>query len=91
MLCHSTNLHTIGCLAPLLVYSIEVKGIRTMRHTKAQVLEQFRYNWKVATLADPALKTDKIAKRIAFGDFTDMLCKNGDITLKQYETWSNPF
>ena len=62
-----------------------------MRHTKAQVLEQFRYNWKVATLADPALKSDKIAKRIAFGDFTDMLCKNGDITLKQYETWSNPF
>ena len=62
-----------------------------MRHTKAAVLQQFRYNWKVATLENPALKTDKIAKRIAFGDFTDMLCKNGDITLKQYETWSNPF
>ena len=91
MLCHSTNLHTIGCLAPLLVYSIEVKGIRLMRHTKAQVLDQFRYNWKVATMRNPALKSNKIAKRIAFGDFTDMLCKNGDITLKQYESWSNPF
>ena len=50
--------------------------------TKAAVLEQFRYNWKVATLADPSIKGDKIRKRIAFGDFTDMLCKNGDITLK---------
>ena len=47
-----------------------------MRHTKAAVLQQFRYNWKVATLADPALKSNKIAKRIAFGEFTDMLCKN---------------
>ena len=59
--------------------------------TKAQALTQFRYNWKVATLADPSIKGDKIRKRIAFGDFTDMLCKNGDITLKQYESWSNPF
>ena len=90
-MCQSTNLHTIGCLAPLLVYSIEVKAIHLMRHTKAQVLDQFRYNWKVATMQDPALKSDKIAKRIAFGDFTDMLCKNGDITMKQYESWSNPF
>jgi hypothetical protein len=62
-----------------------------MRHTKAQVLQQFRYNWKVECLANPSYKTDKIRKRIAFGDFTDMLCKNGDITLKQYESWSNPF
>jgi|TARA_Y100000310_G_scaffold116396_1_gene115086 hypothetical protein len=63
-----------------------------MRHyTKAQVVEQFRYNWKVATMQNPALKTDKVAKRIAFGDFTDMLCKCDEISLKQYETWSNPF
>jgi len=63
----------------------------TMRHTKAQVLDQFRYLWKVECIANPSYKTDKIRKRIAFGDFTDMLCKNGDITLKQYESWSNPF
>ena len=62
-----------------------------MRHTKAQVLEQFRYNWKVECIANPSYKGDKIRKRIAFSDFTDMLCKNGDITLKQYESWSNPF
>ena len=63
-----------------------------MRHyTKAQVVEQFRYNWKVATMQDPSIKSDKIRKRIAFGDFTDMLCKCGEISLKQYETWTNPF
>jgi hypothetical protein len=59
--------------------------------TKAAALEQFRYNWKVECIANPSYKSDKIRKRIAFGDFTDMLCKNGDITLKQYESWSNPF
>ena len=63
----------------------------TMRHTKAQVLEQFRYDWKVSTIANPSLKGDKIAKREAFSYFTDMLCKECYITLKQYETWSNPF
>ena len=62
-----------------------------MRTTKAQALEQFRYNWKVECLANPSYKSDKIRKRIAFGDFTDMLCKEGYITLNQYETWSNPF
>ena len=62
-----------------------------MRHTKALALEQFRYNWKVATLASPSLKTDKIAKREQWSYFTDMLCKEGYITLKQYESWSNPF
>ena len=59
--------------------------------TKAQALEQFRYNWKVECMVNPHYKNDKIHKRIAFGDFTDMLCKEGYITLKQYESWSNPF
>ena len=34
---------------------------------------------------------DKPAMRYAWGLFTDMLCKNGYITLKQYETWTCPF
>ena len=73
-------------------HTIFIVNQSTMRHyTKAQVLEQFRYNWKVATMQDPSIKGDKIRKRIAFGDFTDMLCKCGEISLKQYETWSNPF
>jgi hypothetical protein len=62
-----------------------------MRHTKAQVLDQFRYNWKVTTLSKPSLKGDTIAKREAWNDFTDMLCKEGDITENQYNNWTNPF
>lgn len=62
-----------------------------MRHTKTQVLEQFRYNWKVSTLANPALRGDTIAKREEWNNFTDMLCKDGMITQRQCDTWSNPF
>ncbi|WLW37001.1 hypothetical protein [Synechococcus phage S-MS29] len=62
-----------------------------MRHTKAAVLQQFRYNWKVTSLENPSLRDDAIAKREAWHIFTDMLCKEGYITLRQYETWSNPF
>ena len=34
---------------------------------------------------------DKPAMRYAWGLYTDMLCKEGYITLKQYETWVCPF
>lgn len=34
---------------------------------------------------------DTIARREAWNNFTDTLCKNGDITTKQYEKWDNPF
>jgi hypothetical protein len=59
--------------------------------TKAQALEQFRYNWKCATLSNPNLKGDSIAKREEWSYFTDSLCKEGYITMKKYESWSNPF
>lgn len=36
-------------------------------------------------------KNDKPARREAWGVFTDTLCKNGEITMKQYETWTNIF
>ena len=62
-----------------------------MRTTKAQALEQFRYNWKVITKQHPRLKNDKVWKREEWSYFTDSLCKEGYITLKQYESWSNPF
>lgn len=35
-------------------------------------------------------KNDKPAKRQAWNNFTDYLCKDGQITSKQYETWVNP-
>jgi len=62
-----------------------------MRTTKAQALEQFRYNWKVIVMQHPRLKNDSVWKRDEWSYFTDRLCKEGYITLKQYETWSNPF
>ena len=58
--------------------------------TKAQALEQFRYNWKVSTKGTQ-WATDSIAKREAWGCFTDELCREGYITMKKYESWSNPF
>ena len=60
-------------------------------YTKAQVLEQFRYNWKVATIQDKSLRGDVIAKRESWNDFTDMLCKCNEISMNQYNNWTNPF
>ena len=60
-------------------------------YTKAQVLEQFRYNWKVAVMSDKSLKYDTIAKREAWNNFVDMLNKEGDVTDYQAYNWSNPF
>ena len=33
---------------------------------------------------------DWIARREAWNNFTDMLCKNRQITSEQYETWDHP-
>jgi hypothetical protein len=35
--------------------------------------------------------TDKVAIRTAWNDWTDGLCKSGEITQRQYENWMNPF
>jgi len=59
--------------------------------TKQQVLQQFRYNWKVATLQDPQLKSDTIAKRESWANFVDALNKEGYISDNQVYNWSNPF
>ena len=34
---------------------------------------------------------DKAAMRTEWGTYTDSLCRDGSITMKQYETWTNPF
>lgn len=36
-------------------------------------------------------KLDSIAKRESWNNYTDSLCRSGSISLKQYESWSNPF
>ena len=35
-------------------------------------------------------KSDKPALRLAWHTFIDTLCKNGQISLKQYENWNIP-
>ena len=62
-----------------------------MRHTKAQVLDQFRYNWKCATLQDKSLKGDVTAKRESWNNFVDMLNKEGYVSNYQANNWTNPF
>ena len=63
-----------------------------MRHyTKAQVLEQFRYNWKVATMQNPRLKGDVVAKREDWNNFVDALNKDGYVSDNQAYNWTNPF
>ena len=37
------------------------------------------------------LKVDRIAVALCWDDFTDTLCKDGEITEGQYNRWSNPW
>ena len=56
--------------------------------TKAEVIahcrEVFREN-------PDYFRGDVTAQREFFNDYTDMLCKDREISAKQYETWTNPF
>jgi len=54
--------------------------------TKAQAFAEFRENIL------PHLPVGDIpAKCEAWNNYTDMLCKDRQITEKQYSTWCNPF
>ena len=58
--------------------------------TKQQAIQDF----KADILPDVIERygaDDIPAKCEAWNDWTDSLCKDGYITLKQYETWGNPF
>ena len=61
--------------------------------TKAEALKQFRqiYNSFCGGEAPRYKRGDVIAKRTHWNDYTDALCKEGLITLKQYENWGQPF
>ena len=62
-----------------------------MNHiTKQEAISNFREAWKEETKGS-RFYYDTIAKREAFNNYTDRLCKEGKITLKEYETWGNPF
>jgi hypothetical protein len=62
-----------------------------MKITKAQALSTFREMWADAVLNSPRLRGDDVAKCESWGNYTDSLCKDGMISDKQYNTWSNPF
>ena len=62
-----------------------------MRFTKAQVLQQFRYNWQVFVKQNPNFRGDVIAKREQWNNFVDMLNQDGYVTDNQAFTWTNPF
>ena len=60
------------------------------RISKQEAISNFREAWKEETKGS-RFYYDTIAKREAFNNYTDSLCKEGKITLKQYESWGNPF
>lgn len=58
--------------------------------TKQQALRDFREH-VLPAVDQQYSKSDKVARREAWSNHTDALCKAGAITLKQYESWTNPF
>ena len=43
------------------------------------------------TAVTNTVRTDKASMRFSWGVFTDLLQRDGYITMKQYETWCCPF
>ena len=52
--------------------------------TKKEALKEFKS-------CDCVIKGNRIATAYNWNFYTDFLCKDGQITMKQYESWSNPF
>jgi hypothetical protein len=52
--------------------------------TKNEALAMFRE-------FDDSPKGDIVWKREAWNNFTDYLCKDGQISSQQYDNWTNPF
>jgi hypothetical protein len=69
-----------------LLYKQETLKKMTKKMTKAQTLQDFRLLFKTF-----GRKGDATAKREDWNNYTDALCKEGSITLKQYENWGQPF
>lgn len=53
--------------------------------TKKQAVEMFKEEVLPFVVKEYG-NNDTTAKRTAWNDFTDMLCKNGEISEKQYDT-----
>lgn len=57
--------------------------------TKAQVVRQWR-EVELPGVIELYGPGDKPAIRESWNNFTDMLCKEGRISMRQYETWTHP-
>ena len=57
---------------------------KTMKLTKKQAIAAF-----LEIYTGP--RGDTVWKRTSWNDYTDMLCKDRQITGRQYDTWTNPF
>jgi len=58
---------------------------QALRMFKEEILPEIKRQYESDGIKDIP------ARRESWNDFTDMLCKDGQITTKQYETWDNPF
>lgn len=56
--------------------------------TKREVVAEFKELFSI-TLSN--FKDDRVMKQQLWNDWTDFLCKEGEITERQYNNWSNPF
>ena len=86
MTCRMTVM-TVGSLHMLLVQSSPLKGYsKSMRKymTKSEALDLFR-------IFDRAPKGDKVWRREEWNYFTALMCRDGQISQKQCDNWSNPF
>lgn len=58
-------------------YMTKKEAVKLFKEENSHIIEKY--------------KNDRIALHVAFSTFTDMLCKNGDISQSQYDRWSNPY
>lgn len=63
-----------------------------MKMTKAQVVAEFKEFVlpQVKVMYEQDGRMDRCARREAWNDYTDMLCKDRLITPHQYDTWVHP-
>jgi len=57
------------------------------RMTKKEAVAQFKADLEESEMN----KTDSVAIRCAWHDWTDYLHKDGQITYSQYQNWRNPY
>jgi hypothetical protein len=69
------------------MYKLNIRA-NDMKLTKKNALAIFKEElyW-----LDVDIRSDKIAMRETWSNFTDSLCKDNMITMSQYERWSNPY